>query len=292
MSQPDVVAARTRAFVEEHVLPVEDEFDGDVEAAGGDRLRVELQRRARELGVFAPHVSVELGGLGLGMADRAPVFEAAGRALFGPMAVNIDAPDEGNVHLLEHVATARAAGAVPAPAGRRATQRSAFAMTEPAPGAGLGPDRAAHRAPRRSTAAGWSTGRRSSSPAPTAPASSSSWRAPAGARRRAVAPPCSSCRPTAPGIKVGGTCGTLDRSMLGGHCEVRFDRRLRARRRRARRGRRGVPLRAGPARAGPDDPRDALARRGAARPRRRPSARERAPGLRRGRWPTSAWSSR
>ena len=48
MNQPEAVAARTRAFVEEHVLPVEDEFDGDVEAAGGERLRVELQRRARD----------------------------------------------------------------------------------------------------------------------------------------------------------------------------------------------------------------------------------------------------
>ena len=41
------------------------------------------------------------------MVDRAPVFEAAGRySLFGPMALNIAAPDEGNVHLLAHVATA------------------------------------------------------------------------------------------------------------------------------------------------------------------------------------------
>src|SRR4051794_8118608 len=104
MNQLETVEARTRSFVEEHVLPVEDEFDGDVEAAGGARLRTELHDQARKLGVFAPHVSVELGGLGLGMVDRAPVFEAAGRALFGPMAININAPDEGNVHLLEQVA--------------------------------------------------------------------------------------------------------------------------------------------------------------------------------------------
>jgi alkylation response protein AidB-like acyl-CoA dehydrogenase len=39
------------------------------------------------------------------MVDRAPVFEEAGYSLFGPLALNIAAPDEGNVHLLAHVAT-------------------------------------------------------------------------------------------------------------------------------------------------------------------------------------------
>ncbi|GAA3141113.1 hypothetical protein GCM10020255_017730 [Rhodococcus baikonurensis] len=38
------------------------------------------------------------------MSDRAPVFEEAGYSLFGPTALNIAAPDEGNVHMLAHVA--------------------------------------------------------------------------------------------------------------------------------------------------------------------------------------------
>ena len=42
--------------------------------------------------------------MGLGMVERAPVFEEAGCSLFGPMALNIAAPDEGNVHMLAHIA--------------------------------------------------------------------------------------------------------------------------------------------------------------------------------------------
>jgi len=96
---------KTSAFVREHVLPVENEFYGDVTAAGGDDLRRRLNDAAREAGVFAPHAPVEFGGLGLTMSDRAPVFEAAGYSTFGPVALHIGAPDEGNVHMLSHIAS-------------------------------------------------------------------------------------------------------------------------------------------------------------------------------------------
>ncbi|MFC7503069.1 acyl-CoA dehydrogenase family protein, partial [Nocardioides sp. GCM10030258] len=128
----------TEQFVRTEVLPIEDEHDGDVELAGGERLRAELQTKARAEGLLSPHGPVDCGGLGLGMVDRAPVFEAAGHGLFGPMALNINAPDEGNIHLLDHVATAAQRDRFLAPL-VRGRVRSAFAMTEPAPGAGSDP---------------------------------------------------------------------------------------------------------------------------------------------------------
>ena len=221
MNQPEAVAAHTRAFVEEHVLPVEDEFDGDVEAAGGERLRIELQRRAKDLGVFAPHVSVELGGLGLGMTDRAPVFEAAGRALFGPMAVNANAPDEGNMHLLEQVAVGSQRERFLAPLAR-GEQRSAFAMTEPPPGAGSDPT-ALRTVARREGDSFVISGRKKfitgadgagfyivmarTSGSPDA----------SGGATMFVVPS------DRPGIRVVRHVRTMDRSMLGGHCEVELD---------------------------------------------------------------------
>ncbi len=83
------IVERTRALVREVVLPLDDEHDGDIEAAGGEPVRARLQAAAKEAGVFAPHAPVDCGGLGLGMVDRAPVFEEAGYSLFGPVALNI-----------------------------------------------------------------------------------------------------------------------------------------------------------------------------------------------------------
>ena len=221
MNQPEAVAAHTRAFVEEHVLPVEDEFDGDVEAAGGERLRIELQRRAKDLGVFAPHVSVELGGLGLGMTDRAPVFEAAGRALFGPMAVNANAPDEGNMHLLEQVAVGSQRERFLAPLAR-GEQRSAFAMTEPPPGAGSDPT-ALRTVARREGDSFVISGRKKFITGADGAAfyivmarTSGSPDASGGATMFLVPS-------DRPGIRVVRHVRTMDRSMLGGHCEVELD---------------------------------------------------------------------
>ncbi len=92
-AQVHELAECTREFVRTTVLPIEDAHGGDIAAAGGDAIRVELQQAARDAGVFAPHAPVEYGGHGLGMSDRAPVFEEAGYSLFGPTALNIAAPD-------------------------------------------------------------------------------------------------------------------------------------------------------------------------------------------------------
>ena len=127
---------RTRRFVRDEVIPREEHDSG--EHGAEPTLRAELQDRARRAGLFAPHVAPEHGGLGLDTRAQAVVFEEAGYSLLGPHALNCAAPDEGNMHLLERVASPAqqerylrplAAGNV----------RSCFAMTEPPPGAGSDP---------------------------------------------------------------------------------------------------------------------------------------------------------
>ena len=66
------------------------------------------------------------------------VFEEAGYSLLGPLAMNCSAPDEGNMHLLEVVATPAQQERFLGPLAR-GDVRSCFAMTEPAPGAGSDP---------------------------------------------------------------------------------------------------------------------------------------------------------
>ena len=69
---------------------------------------------------------------------EAVCFEEAGYSPLGPVALNIFAPDEGNMHLLEAVATPvqKERWLRPLAAGEI---RSCFCMTEPPPGAGADP---------------------------------------------------------------------------------------------------------------------------------------------------------
>ena len=137
--EPEVVELRDRvaAFVRDVCIPAEARDTG---AHGLDpELRAELQAEARRAGLFAPQAPRELGGLGLDTRGMAVVFEEAGYSVLGPQALNCAAPDEGNMHLLEVVATPeqRERYLRPLVAGE---VRSCFAMTEPAPGAGADPD--------------------------------------------------------------------------------------------------------------------------------------------------------
>jgi len=93
---------------------------------------------ARKAGLLTPHASTELGGRGWSHIEKAIAFEEAGYSTLGPTAMNIHAPDEGNIHLLEVVATPeqKERWLKPMVQGKI---RSCFAMTEPAPGAGADP---------------------------------------------------------------------------------------------------------------------------------------------------------
>jgi len=128
---------RTERFVKEEILPREGDKrqtpHGPTEA-----FRHELVALARAAGLLSPHVASEWGGLGLDHRGKAVVFEAAGYAPLATIAMNIFAPDEANMHLLEEIADERQKEAWlrPLAAGRI---RSCFMMTEPAPGAGADP---------------------------------------------------------------------------------------------------------------------------------------------------------
>ena len=215
------IVERTRTLVREVVLPLDDAHDGDIEAAGGDELRTRLQAAAQQAGVFAPHAPVDCGGLGLGMLDRAPVFEEAGYSLFGPLALNINAPDEGNIHLLDHVASSAQREKYLLPL-VRGEVRSAFAMTEPPPGAGADPSMLTTRATR--VDGGWVvnglkrfiTGADGAGFCITMARTSGEAGGPGGATMFLM--PAST-----EGLTVTRHVGMADTSMLGGHCEVLYE---------------------------------------------------------------------
>ena len=129
--------AKVRQFIAEQVIPYERDTRQTPHGPSND-LRKELIAKAREAGLLTPHASVELGGLGLSHLAKAVVFEEAGYSPLGPIALNIHAPDEGNIHLMEVVANEaqKRRWLQPLVDGRI---RSCFAMTEPDDGAGSDP---------------------------------------------------------------------------------------------------------------------------------------------------------
>ena len=145
---PDLQAlqARIRAFIADEVIPLEAD-PRRTPHGPTEELRRELIDRARAAGLLSPHVAREYGGLALGHVGRAVAFEEAGYSPLGPIALNVFAPDEGNMHLLEAVATReqKERWLRPLAAG---TIRSCFCMTEPAPGAGSDPSMLTTRARR------------------------------------------------------------------------------------------------------------------------------------------------
>jgi len=128
---------RTRSFIRDQVIPFEKDPRQN-EHGPSEELRKELIELARKAGLLTPHASIEMGGLGLSHIEKAIVFEEAGYSSLGPTAMNIHAPDEGNIHLLEEITSPeqKERWLRPLVAGKI---RSCFAMTEPAPGAGSDP---------------------------------------------------------------------------------------------------------------------------------------------------------
>lgn len=128
---------RVREFIQQEVIPLESDPRQDSHGPS-EALRQELVSRARRWGLLTPHASQEMGGLGWSHLQKAVAFEEAGYSALGPIALNIHAPDEGNIHLLDAVANdaQKERWLKKLVAGEA---RSCFAMTEPAPGAGSDP---------------------------------------------------------------------------------------------------------------------------------------------------------
>lgn len=136
---PDLVELqeKVRQFIEQIVIPYEQDPRQDNHGPSAE-LRAELVEKARQAGLLTPHASVDMGGLGWTHLQKAVAFEEAGYSPLGPIAMNIHAPDEGNIHLMDIVANVeqKQRWLKPMVEGKI---RSCFAMTEPAPGAGSDP---------------------------------------------------------------------------------------------------------------------------------------------------------
>ena len=141
--------ARIAAFVDTHVIPVERDkaaYDGHGNIALPELER--LRGLARAAGLWCLQLKPETGGAGLDKVGMAVCYEAMNRSIFGPVVFNSAAPDDGNMMVLEKVATPEQKARWLDPI-VRGEVRSAFAMTEPHPGGGSDPGMIQTRAERR-----------------------------------------------------------------------------------------------------------------------------------------------
>ncbi|MEO1531130.1 MAG: acyl-CoA dehydrogenase family protein [Pseudomonadota bacterium] len=143
--------ARVAAHVAEHILPLEDDPANFADHGNlPEDVLVRERARAQEVGLWAPNLPAAHGGLGLPFAGLAASYEEMNRSVFGPVCFGAAAPDDGNMRLLAQIGTPeqQAWWLKPVAEGR---ERSAFAMTEPAPGAGSDPSMMRTRAERTNT---------------------------------------------------------------------------------------------------------------------------------------------
>jgi acyl-CoA dehydrogenase len=128
---PDVIAERreqVRAFMEEHVYPNEQTLFREDEQA--DALIRELRGKAKEAGLWAPHLPPEAGGSGGGFIEYAYLNEEIGRSFIAQLLFGCQAPDAGNGEILHLFGTddQKRRFLEPLVAGET---RSFFGMTEP-----------------------------------------------------------------------------------------------------------------------------------------------------------------
>ena len=128
---------RVERFIADKIVPFEQDPRQGMHGAE-EPLRLELVALAREAGLLSPHGPKEYGGLGLDHRSCAVVFEAAGWSTLGPLALNIQAPDEGNTNLLHVIATPEQKKRWLEPL-VRGEIRTVFSMTETSTG-GAGSD--------------------------------------------------------------------------------------------------------------------------------------------------------
>ena len=145
----DDLRRRVRDFVQREIMPLEgDPASYDAHENIALPLLENLRREVKAAGLWAPQLPQAFGGLGLNTAGMAVLYEEMGRSIFGPVCFNCAAPDDGNMMLLAKVARAdqQDRWLRPIAEGR---VRSAFAMTEPMPGAGSDPSAMRTRAEKR-----------------------------------------------------------------------------------------------------------------------------------------------
>ncbi|MDA9170463.1 acyl-CoA dehydrogenase family protein [Alphaproteobacteria bacterium] len=130
---------KTRDFVNDIIIPLESNKSSyDDHENINQTLLDNVRKQAKASGLWAPQMPIERSGLGLGPIGMAVLYEEMNRSIFGPVCFNCAAPDDGNMYILNKIASTEQKVKWLDPI-INGDVRSALAMTEPAPGGGSDP---------------------------------------------------------------------------------------------------------------------------------------------------------
>jgi acyl-CoA dehydrogenase len=121
---------RVKAYVADDALPAETEVSDPADLLASWHVVERLRDRARELGLYTPHLPEEWGGLGIGTLGMALISQECGVSALASLGLNAMAPDEGNMHTLLIAGDDEQLETYLRPLAEGRT-RSCFAMTEP-----------------------------------------------------------------------------------------------------------------------------------------------------------------
>lgn len=135
----DRLRRQIAGFVNDRLIPLEaDAGSYDAHENIDEGLLGTLRAEARAAGLWCLQLPEDQGGRGVGLLGMAVCYEEMNRSIFGPVVFNSAAPDDGNMMVLNRLGTPEQKERWLAPIAR-GDVRSAFAMTEPAPGGGSDP---------------------------------------------------------------------------------------------------------------------------------------------------------
>ncbi|WP_299310149.1 acyl-CoA dehydrogenase family protein [uncultured Croceicoccus sp.] len=131
------IGGEVERFVRDVIVPFETDGRRDHHGAPTEELVREMRDLANDAGLMTPHILED--GSHLTQVETAHVLIRSGLSPLGPLALNTNAPDEGNMYLLGHVGSDHLKKKF---LGRLVSgeERSAFFMTEPAEWGGAGSD--------------------------------------------------------------------------------------------------------------------------------------------------------
>lgn len=127
-SDTQALLDKAQAFVEDELIPLEPQLVG-ADWAKAEPVLQEQRQKIKQLGMWAPNLPKEIGGMGLSLMDLGLLSEVMGQTPLGHYAFGAQAPDAGNMELLIEFGSEQQKKDYLEPLAAGET-RSSFAMTD------------------------------------------------------------------------------------------------------------------------------------------------------------------